>query len=107
MVISLDDCPGTVSLTSFHDITGFVIDLEGPLLPVLVIQRSDCDVLQRDDALGHVLCCVLEIVKTLVIQDKPPTLPAFPASALKWKMMVETFVISRSLVFYCIKVNRM
>ena len=83
MVISLDDCPGTVSLTSFHDITGFVIDLEGPLLPVLVIQRSDCDVLQRDDALRCCLRRVLEIIKAAVREDKPTSLPALPTSALE------------------------
>ena len=87
VMISLNDSAGTVSFASFHDITGFVIDLEGPLLPVLVIQRSDCDVLQRDDALRYVLRRVLEIVEAPVIQDKPTSLPAFPASALKWKMM--------------------
>ena len=106
-MVSLDDSPIAVRFTSFDDFRHFSVDLEYKLLAVTILHGAHADVLQRDDALGHVLCCVLEIVKTLVIQDKPPTLPAFPASALKWKMMVETFVISRSLVFYCIKVNRM
>ena len=106
-MVSLDHRPIPVSFTSFDDFRHFRVDLKHKLLSVTILYGAHANVLQGDDALGYVLGRVLEIIKTPVIEDKPATLPAFPASALKWKMMVETFVISRSLVFYCIKVNRM
>ena len=67
MMISLDHCAGTVSFASFHDITGLIVDLKGPLLPILVLQGSHCNVLQGDDALWSGLRRVLEIVETPVI----------------------------------------
>ena len=67
MMISLDHCAGTVSLASFHDITGLIVNLKRPLLPVLVLQGSDCNVLQGDDSLWCGLRRVLEIIKAAVI----------------------------------------
>ena len=67
MMISLDNCPGTVSFAAFHDVTGLIINLKRPLLPILVLQSSHCNVLQGDDALWSGLSRVLEIVETPVI----------------------------------------
>ena len=67
MMISLHHRPGTVSLAAFHDITGLIVNLKRPLLPILVLQSPHCNVLQGDDALWSGLRRVLEIVETPVI----------------------------------------
>ena len=96
-MVSLDHRPIPVSFTSFDDFRHFRVDLKHKLLSVTILYGAHANVLQGDDALGYVLGRVLEIIKAPVIEDKPATLPAFPASALEWKML-ETFVIRRSLI---------
>ena len=51
----------------------------------LIVQGSDPDVLEGNDALGDVLSGVLEVVEAPVVQHEPPPLPALPAPSLnKW-----------------------
>ena len=83
MMISLHHSPGAVSLAALDDVPVIVEYLEGPLLAVLVVQSPHGHVLQGNDSLGRCLGRVLEIVETPVVENKPPSLPAFPTSALK------------------------
>ena len=92
MMISLDHCPGTVSLASFHDITGLIIDLKSPLAAVLIVKWADCNVLQRNDSFRGGLGRVLEVVETPVRENKPTSLPALPTSALKWSTLLITVI---------------
>ena len=83
MMISLHHCPGAVSLAALDNVPIIVEYLEGPLLAVLVVQGPHGHVLQGNDPLGSRLGSVLEVVETPVVENKPPSLPAFPTSALK------------------------
>ena len=83
MMISLHHSPGAVSLAALDNGSVIVEYLEGPLLAILVVQGSHGHVLQGNDSLGRSLGRVLEIVETPVVENKPPSLPAFPTSALK------------------------
>ena len=82
MVVSLHHGAGTVRLAALHNVPRVGEDLQDPLLAVLGVQGADAHVLQRDDALGRSLGRVLEVVETPVVEDKPPSLPALPASSL-------------------------
>ena len=83
MMISLHHCPGAVGFAALDNVSVIVEYLEGPLLAVLVVQGPHRHVLQGNDSLGRSLGRVLEIVETPVVENKPPSLPAFPTSALK------------------------
>ena len=83
MMISLHHRPGAVSLAALDNVSVVVEYLKGPLLAIFVVQGADGHVLQGDDPLGRRLGRVLEIVETPVVENKPPSLPALPTSALK------------------------
>ena len=82
-MVALDDGAVVVGLAALDNVSVVVEYLEGPLLAVLVVQGPHGHVLQGNDPLGSRLGSVLEGVETPVVEDKPPSLPAFPTSALK------------------------
>ena len=88
VMIPLDHSSRAVSLAALHNVTSVIEDFKGPLFALLVLQGSDWHILKWNDTLWCSLCCVLEIVKTTIIQDKPTSLPAFPTSALKMKVII-------------------
>ena len=57
--------------------------LANKIVQYLLVQGPDPDVLEGDDALGHVLRRVLEVVEATVVQHEPAPLPGFPTSTLK------------------------
>ena len=83
LVVPLHHGARAVGLAALDDVGHLRVDLEDKLLAVLVLARPHPDVLQGDDALGHILGRVLEVVQALVVQDEPSSLPAFPVAALK------------------------
>ena len=85
MMISLNHSSWTIGLATLDNLSGLIVDLKHPMFAVLVVQGSNRNVHQGNDALRSSLSRVLEIVKTTIVQHKPPTLPALPASALQWK----------------------
>lgn len=83
MMISLDNSSWTIRLAALDNLSWLVEDLKDPMFAVLVIQGSHRNVFQGNDALRSCLRRVLKVVKTTIVQDKPPTLPALPTSALQ------------------------
>ena len=81
-MVALDHGAAAVSLAAFDDFRLLGVDLENKLFAVPILDWADPNVLQRYDALRYVLSRVLEVVKTPVVEDKPTTLPGFPASSL-------------------------
>lgn len=85
-MVALHHGPIGISLTSLHSFTSRVAeDLKHPILAIPVRQGAHFDALQGDDALGAGLCCVLEVVETPVVEDKPASLPILPATSLHRK----------------------
>ena len=85
LMVPLDHRPTTISLTPLDNLIPFRVDLKGPLLAVHVLHGAHAHILQRDDALWHVLCRVLEVVETAVVQHEPAPFPRFPTAALQKK----------------------
>ena len=83
MMISLHHCSGAVGLAALDNVPVIVEDLKSPFFAVLVVQGPHGHVLQGDDPLGGGLGRVLEVVQTPIVENKPPSLPALPTSALE------------------------
>ena len=77
-VVSLHHGPLGVSLAALDDRVALGEELEAEGLAVEVVNQPDLDVLEGDDALGHILGGVLEVVEAAVAEHKPPTLPTLP-----------------------------
>ena len=87
-MIPLNYSSRAVRFAALHNVSIVIEYFKGPLLPILVLQGSDWHILQGYDTFWGGLCRVLEVVKTTIIQDKPTSLPAFPTSALKMKVII-------------------
>ena len=81
-MIPLHNSPTTVSLAAFDDLRLFRVDLEHKLFTIAIIHGSHADIFQRYDSFWNILRCVLEVVQTTIVENKPTSLPSLPASAL-------------------------
>ena len=81
-VIALDYRSVAVCLATLDDLGHVAVDLKDKLFSVPVVDAPHTNILQGNDAFGHVLRGVLEVVQTAVVEDKPTPLPTFPTSAL-------------------------
>ena len=96
-----------VGLAPFDDFRHITVNLKHKLFSIPVLYTSHSHIFQGDDTLRHILCSVLEVIQTTVVEDKPTPLPTFPASSLKRKF-IETFVaFSRSsvLCYTCLRAS--
>ena len=85
-MVALVNSSIVVRFAPLDNFSHVAVYLEHPLLAVPpVLHGAHPHVLQGDDALGHILGRVLEVVETTVVQDEPATLPALPAAALMEK----------------------
>ena len=78
LVVSLHHGPLGVSLAALDDRVALGEELEAESLAVEVVNQPDLDVLEGDDALGHILGGVLEVVEAAVAEHEPPALPTLP-----------------------------
>ena len=81
-MIPLHNSPTTVSLAAFDDLRLFRVDLEHKLFTITIIHGSHADIFQRYDSFWNILRCVLEVIQTTIVENKPTSLPSLPASAL-------------------------
>ena len=87
-VVSLHHSPLSVSLAALDDRVALGEELEAEGLAVEVVNQPDLDVLEGDDALGHILGGVLEVVEAAVAEHEPPALPALPTEKKDRQMLL-------------------
>ena len=95
LVVALYDGTVGIGLAALHHLAARVgEDLEDPVLPVLVGQRTHLHPLEGDDSLRGVLCRVLEVVQAAVVQNEPTSLPVLPVTALqRFKVQYKAFIL--------------
>ena len=71
-----------VGLAPFDDFRHITVNLKHKLFSIPVLYTSHSHIFQGDDTLRHILCSVLEVIQTTVVEDKPTPLPTFPAPSL-------------------------
>ena len=81
-MVSLDHSSIAVSFATFDDFRHFRIDFKNKLFPIPILDRSDSDIFQWNDAFWNIFSRMLEIVETPVVKNEPTPLPSLPASAL-------------------------
>ena len=81
-MVSLDHSSIAVSFATFDDFRHFGIDFKHKLFSITILDWSDSDIFQGNDAFWDIFSRVLEIVETPVVKNEPTPLPSLPASAL-------------------------